>query len=122
MNQMKKAFEVFDSRQKRKLAYLTFIIFIDAFVELLGVSVIIPFIQAVTTPEVLLENKYARWAYDFLGMKDTNQFIILMAALIIAVYIFKNIFLVYMYNLQYKFSYYGKKQMQNTLMRYYIGQ
>ena len=27
-----------------------------------------------------------------------------------------------MYNLQYKFSYYGKKQMQNTLMRYYIGQ
>ena len=42
--------------------------------------------------------------------------------MIIAVYILKNIFLVYMYNLQYKFSYYGKKQMQNTLMRYYIGQ
>ena len=122
MEQMKKAFEVFDGRQKRKLIYLTFIIFIDAFVELLGVSVIIPFIQAVTTPEVLLENKYARWAYDMLGMKDTSQFIILMAALIIFVYIFKNVFLVYMYNLQYKFSYYGKKQMQNTLMRYYIGQ
>lgn len=80
MEQIKKAFEVFDSRQKRKLVYLAFIIFIDAFVELLGVSVIIPFIQAVTTPEALLENKYAGWAYDFLGMKDTSQFIILMAA------------------------------------------
>ncbi len=45
-----------------------------------------------------------------------------MAVVIIAVYILKNLFLVYMYNLQYKFSYYGKKQMQNTLMRYYIGQ
>ena len=45
-----------------------------------------------------------------------------MAGVIIAVYILKNLFLVYMYNLQYKFSYYGKKQMQNTLMRYYIGQ
>ena len=112
MDQIKKAFEVFDSRQKRKLVYLTFIIFIDAFVELLGVSVIIPFIQAVTTPEVLLENKYAKWAYDFLGMSDTNQFIVLMAVVIIAVYILKNLFLVYMYNLQYKFSYYGKKQMQ----------
>lgn len=122
MDQIKKAFEVFDSRQKRKLVYLTFIIFIDAFVELLGVSVIIPFIQAVTTPEVLLENKYAKWAYDFLGMSDTNQFVVLMAVVIIAVYILKNLFLVYMYNLQYKFSYYGKKQMQNTLMRYYIGQ
>ena len=113
MDQIKKAFEVFDSRQKRKLVYLTFIIFIDAFVELLGVSVIIPFIQAVTTPEVLLENKYAKWAYDFLGMSDTNQFVVLMAVVIIAVYILKNLFLVYMYNLQYKFSYYGKKQMQN---------
>lgn len=122
MDQIKKAFEVFDGRQKRSLAYLTLIIFIDAFVELLGVSVIIPFIQAVATPEVLLENKYARWAYDTLGMDDTSQFLILMSGVIIAVYIFKNLFLVYMYNLQYKFSYYGKEQMQNTLMRYYIGQ
>lgn len=122
MKQLKSAFEVFDKKQKRSLVYLTFIIFVDSFVELLGVSVILPFINAVTDPELLLENKYARGAYDFFGMENTNQFIILLAALIILVYIFKNLFLVYMYNLQYKFSYFGKKQMQNTLMRYYIGQ
>ena len=115
MERIKSAFEVFDNKQKRKLAYLTFIIFVDAFVELLGVSVIIPFIQAVTTPETLLENKYARWAYDALGMQDLNQLVILMAGVIIAVYILKNLFLVYMYNLQYKFSYYGKKQMQKHI-------
>ena len=122
MEQLKKAFEVFDSKQKRKLVYLTFIIFVDAFVELLGVSVLIPFIQAVTTPDTLLENEYVRWAYDRLGLQNADQLVILMAALIIVVYVLKNLFLVYMYNLQYKFSYYGKKQMQNTLMRYYIGQ
>ena len=122
MNQLKSAFEVFDKKQKRSLVYLTFIIFIDSFVELLGVTVILPFINAVIAPEQLLQNKFAAWAYDTLGMKNTNEFIIVIAAMIIAVYILKNIFLVYMYNLQYKFSYYGKKQMQNTLMRYYIGQ
>ena len=122
MNQLKSAFEVFDKKQKRSLVYLTFIIFIDSFVELLGVTVILPFINAVIAPEQLLQNKFAAWAYDTLGMKNTNEFIIVIAAMIIVVYILKNIFLVYMYNLQYKFSYYGKKQMQNTLMRYYIGQ
>ena len=122
MNQLKSAFEVFDKKQKRSLVYLTFIIFIDSFVELLGVTVILPFINAVIAPEQLLQNKFAAWAYDTLGMKNTNEFIIVIAAMIIGVYILKNIFLVYMYNLQYKFSYYGKKQMQNTLMRYYIGQ
>lgn len=122
MGQLKNAFEVFDKKQKRNLAYLTFIIFVDSFVELLGVSIILPFINAVTDPELLLENEYVRRAYDAFGMKSTNELVIWLAVLIIAVYIFKNIFLVYMYHLQYRFSYYGKKQMQNTLMSYYIGQ
>ena len=46
---------------------------------------------------------------------------IYLAVLIIIVYILKNLFLIYVYELQYKFAYYGKKQMQNELMRYYIG-
>ena len=63
MNQLKSAFEVFDKKQKRSLVYLTFIIFIDSFVELLGVTVILPFINAVIAPEQLLQNKFAAWAY-----------------------------------------------------------
>lgn len=122
MGQLKSALEVFDAKQKRSLAYLAFIIFVDAFVELLGVTVILPFINAIMNPEALLENEVVRWFYDRLGMKNTDELIIWIAVLIIGVYIFKNVFLVYMYNLQYRFSYYGKKQMQNTLMRYYIGQ
>ena len=69
MNQLKSAFEVFDKKQKRSLVYLTFIIFIDSFVELLGVTVILPFINAVIAPEQLLQNKFAAWAYDTLGMR-----------------------------------------------------
>lgn len=122
MGQLKNALEVFDAKQKRSLIYLAFIIFVDAFVELLGVTVILPFINAIMSPDALLENEIVRWFYDRLHMQSTDELIIWIAVLIIGIYIFKNLFLVYMYNLQYRFSYYGKKQMQNTLMKYYIGQ
>lgn len=122
MKQMKYALEVFDHRQKMTLIYVTVIIFLQSFAELLGVSVIMPFINAVVAPDALLEERYVRWAYDALQMKSVNELIVWLAVLIIVVYVLKNAFLVYVYNLQYKFSYYGKKQMQNELMRYYIGQ
>lgn len=122
MNQLKGAFEVFNAKQKRQLVYLTFIIFINAFVELLGVTVILPFINAIMSPDELLEEEYVARFYEKLNMQNTDELIIWIAALIIVVYILKNLFLVYMYNLQYSFAYYGKEQMQNTLMEYYIGQ
>ncbi len=121
MNKIKCALEVFDRKQKLNLVYVTIIIFLQSFAELLGVSVILPFINAVVAPELLLEEKPIRWAYDFFGMESTGELIIYLAVLIIIVYVLKNLFLIYVYELQYKFAYYGKKQMQNELMRYYIG-
>ena len=121
MNKIKCGLEVFDRKQKLNLVCVTIIIFLQSFAELLGVSVILPFINAVVAPELLLEEKPIRWAYDFFGMESTGELIIYLAVLIIIVYILKNLFLIYVYELQYKFAYYGKKQMQNELMRYYIG-
>lgn len=122
MNQIKSALEVFDKKQKLNLIYMTVMIFLQSFAELLGVTIILPFINAVIDPESLLEEPLVRRFYDELGMQSANELIVWMAVLIIAVYILKNVFLIYVYNLTYKFAYYGKKQMQNELMRYYIGQ
>lgn len=121
MNKIKCALEVFDRKQKINLVYVTIIIFLQSFAELLGVSVILPFINAVVAPETLLEEPMIRKAYDLLGMESTSELVMYLAVLIIVVYVLKNLFLIYVYELQYKFSYYGKKQMQNELMRYYIG-
>ncbi len=122
IKQIKNALEVFDHRQKISLVYVTVIIFLQSFAELLGVGVIMPFINAVVAPEALLNEGYIRWAYDTFQMESLNELVVWLAVLIIVVYILKNLFLIYVYNLQYKFAYYGKKQMQNELMRYYIGQ
>ena len=120
MDLIKSVFKVFDGRQRRRLLGMAVLILINSAVSLLGVSILLPFIQAVTTPEVLLANRYVRYFYDALGMTDSTQLITALAVLIIVVYIGKNGFIIFMNNMQYRFSYYGKQDMQNQMMRYYI--
>lgn len=117
---IKSVFKVFDGKQKRKLAGMAFLILINSGVSLLGVGVLTPFIQAVMDPQQLLENKVVRAAYDFFGMESSVQLITMLAVLIMLVYILKNVFIIFMNNMQYRFSYYGKRDMQNRMMKYYI--
>ena len=117
---IKSVFKVFDGKQKRNLVGMAFLILINSGVSLLGVGVLLPFIQAVMSPEELLENDIIRWAYDLLGLKNTDQLIIALAIGIMIVYVAKNGFIIFMNNMQYRFSYYGKREMQDRLMKYYI--
>lgn len=121
MNKFKSALEVFDRKQKRNLVYMAIMIFLQSIAELLGVTIILPFINAIVDPDALMQEPYIRWIYDMLHMDNIEQLIILLAIAIIVIYILKNLFLIYVYDLTYRFAYYGKKKMQNTLMNYYIG-
>lgn len=120
MSLLKSVFKVFDGKQKRKLFMMGILILINSAVSLLGVSVLIPFVQAVTAPEALLENELVAWFYEAMGMNDPNQLITAITIGIVIVYMAKNGFIIFMNNQQYRFSYYGKRDMQDKLMKYYI--
>lgn len=117
---IKSVFKVFDGKQKWTLVGMMVLIFINAGVSLLGVSMLTPFIQAVMNPEQLMKNEWISAAYEALELKNYNQLITMIAVLIMIVYAFKNAFIIFMNNMQYRFSYYGKRDMQNRLMKYYI--
>lgn len=117
---IKSVFKVFDGKQKRNLMGMAILMLVNSGVSLLGVSVLLPFIQAIMSPEQLLEKDMVRYFYDLLGLDNTNQLITLLAVAIMFVYAAKNGFIIFMNNMQYRFSYYGKRDMQNKLMRYYI--
>lgn len=120
MSLIKSVFKVFNGKQKRKLFFMAFLILINSAVSLLGVGILLPFIEAVTSPEQLMEKEYVRIFYDILGLENYNQLITAIAIAIVIVYIAKNGFIIFMNNAQYRFSYYGKREMQDKLMKYYI--
>ena len=53
-------------------------------------------------------------------MENPNELITAIAIGIVIVYLAKNAFIIFMNNMQYRFSYYGKREMQDRLMKYYI--
>lgn len=117
---IKSVLKVFNGKQKRNLFGMLMLILINSGVSLLGVSVLSPFIQAVMNPEELLENDIIRYFYGLFDMQNTDQLVTMLSVAIIVVYVAKGGFLIFMNNMQYRFSYYGKREMQDRMMKYYI--
>lgn len=94
---------IFNSTQKKKIVGLGILILVGGLLETLGVSMILPLVQAVMNLDKLAENKYVRMVCDTLGIENMNNFVILLLVSVIAVYIVKNAFLLWATYLQNKF-------------------
>lgn len=96
--------QILNKKQKRQGVVLFFLLLMVSLLEMLGVSVIIPFIIAMLEPDVLMRNEYVRIIVGTLHIRDENQIVYVIAALIILVYILKNgmILLVNYYQTNYR--------------------
>lgn len=119
---LKKMQNIFDRKQKWEILKLMFLILIGAFSELIGVSVIVPFINAIMEPEQLMREPYIRNICNFFGISQIEQLIVGIAALLSLVYIVKNILALILADQQYKFSYYGRRNLKNRMMCCYMMQ
>ena len=122
MQLIKKLNYIFTKEQKIGLLWVFILITVGAFLELAGVSVILPFVNAIISPESVLSSKGMNMVYSALGFSDINGFIIFLALFIIFVYVLKNLFLSYMYNVQYRFNYDNQRELSTMMMRRYISQ
>lgn len=84
---------ILTKKQKRTCFLLTIMIIIGSFLEMLGVSAILPFIEAILTPEAIREKWYVRPFVTVFKIEDIEQIIIIIGIIIIIVYFAKNIYL-----------------------------
>ncbi len=85
---------ILDGKQKRKARMVFATGIIGSFFELLGVSAVLPFIQAVMGPEMLLENKNVQLLVNFIGIKDDCGLVIALGAMMALIFVIKNIVLI----------------------------
>ena len=119
---LKKIGYVLDKKQKMQLVFLLIIIFIGAFVELLGVSLILPIVNIVMDPVVIDTTWYLSMIRDIFHLQNAEQMLVFMAFLLIFVYIFKNLYITFMYNQQYHFTYDNQRTLAVKLMDCYMHQ
>ena len=111
---------IFDKRQKLRLGGLLIMLFIETLLELVGVISVYPFITLVLAPEMVETNVLLKKLYVLSGVKDNNQFFILVACLIIVFYIVKNGYNALAYYVRYGFVYNTKRELSVKLMRSYM--
>lgn len=122
MRMLKRLQKIFDRKQKWEIAKLMVLVVIGAFSELVGVTIIIPFINVITTPEELMQEPIVQNICKVLNITKSNQLIIGIAVLLSLIYVLKNIIALVLADQQYKFSYYGRRDLKNRMMRCYMAQ
>lgn len=120
MNLLKKINIIFSRRDKIKYIMMLILIVVGALIELLGVSVILPYIQIITEPNKISESKYLSNIYQWLGASSIKEFLAYLSITIIIIFFIKNVYLFLMYYLQYKLVYGSQMKLSVRLMDCYM--
>lgn len=90
---VKKLNYVLTARQKRVGILVMILLIIGSFLETLGVSAILPFIESILSPEAVMRKWYAAILIRLLGTNELQTIIIAIGISIILVYFIKNAYL-----------------------------
>ena len=117
---LKKIGYIFDRQQKVQLGILGVMIFVGGLLETLGVGAMIPVVTALLTPETLQEyvDKYPilQQICDMLGIQSVGQMTTALLLALMAIYIIKNLYLVYLVYRQNTFITQSRNQMISRVM------
>ncbi len=113
---------IFERRDKIKIGLLLVLITIGSFFELLGVSVFMPFINIIMTPESIETDKSLSWLYKSLHMPSFEVFLAFLAIGIGIIYLIKNIYLCLMQNFILKYTYKMRMNLASKLLNTYMNE
>ena len=113
---------IFSHKEKMQLIGILAIVIIGSFMELLGVSVFMPFIQILLDPNSIQTNELLNYFYTLLGFTTVEAYLSAIAIMICFVYLFKNIYLTFMQNTMLNFSYKTRMNLATRLLTTYMSQ
>lgn len=93
------------------------------FVALLELSTIVsifPFLSVISSPDLIQENKYLRFFYEFLGTKSNNEFIFYLGMAVISVFLLRGIFSMLLTVLRMIFTRYFHVSLTDQLFQHYL--
>lgn len=112
--------KILNKKQKKRVIILAIMMVIGAGLETLGVGMILPLVSAIMSPDMIQTNKYVRFVCEILDLHTTQAFLMAMIAAMIAVYLFKNVYLFFEYYVQYRFICNNRYGVQRRLVQVYM--
>lgn len=111
------------TKEQKLYTIIVFILsLLSALFELLGISVILPLLQAFTSTEDLLEKPYIKLGVDLVGITDSGQVIVLICVAIIFIYTIKNIYSIFYLWVSNKFACKIQRELSVRVLSIYMKQ
>ena len=85
MQTFKKILDLLTIHEKKRAVLLLILILFMAFIDVLGVASIMPFVAVLTNPDLILTNSVLKYLYDksnILGVNDNEEFIFIFGVLV----------------------------------------
>ncbi len=121
-NNFSKFFYLFDQREKLQILAIFLLILVGAFLETFVVGLIYPFISILKTPEIIQDHSVLRWIYSSTGVRSTKEFLVWASVGLIAVYLLKNVYTVFLAYIQTKFIFNKQISFSRRLLASYLSQ
>ncbi|MBP3217511.1 MAG: ABC transporter ATP-binding protein [Lachnospiraceae bacterium] len=124
LNVLYKLNKILDGRQKRQFLFLGVLILIGGLLETLGVSMLLPVVTMIVDAQSMRETidkiPFVWNLLEKLNIVSNTQIIITLLAVLIVVYIVKNLYLLFMIRMQNTFVARSKNDMISRVMREFL--
>ncbi len=111
---------IFSKQQKLQSIALCIGLFIGALFELMGISLITGLVSIITNPGMIHSNVILSGVYETFHLKSDRGFFGLLTAGLIFVYLVKNLYLLWLDYVQYKFIYDNQLKISGRLIDCYL--
>lgn len=95
---------ILEHRERWLFVRVIFAVVLMAFLEVVSIGAILPFMGLLTQPDIIYENQWLNLAYTRLGFEDPAQFLLFAGVCLLGIFLFKNVFATFTVWLQLKFS------------------
>lgn len=125
MNKLKIIISILNSNEKKKALYLLCLITVLAFLDMLGIASIMPFIGILLNPEFIISNKILFTIFEFskkIGVKDAEDFTFLFGILVFVLLVISLTMRCLVNYLQIHFTNMCEYRIGRTLLENYLSQ
>ena len=107
-------------KEKLQIAGIAVMMLIGAFLETLGVSMVVPLVLVVTEPGVMEQNLFIRNICTLCNIHTEKTFVLAIITCLAVIFIVKGLFLLAEYQIQFRFVHESKLNMQRRLLQIYL--
>lgn len=112
--------KILSKHQKFRIFELFILMIIAGFMEMLSVSLMIPFITTIINPDKVMSNELVQKILKVSSIQAYSIFLVFLSLLMAAIYLVKNLFLMFQLTVQEKFVRNNQLEMQKNLMKSFM--